>query len=50
MAEYCSCAGSFATLTHITDYQRVIQIFENISNHFELKLLGELVAWTKSQM
>eukprot|EP00116_Pleurobrachia_bachei_P005540 sb/3465802/ len=47
MADYCSCAGSFATLEHSADYQQLLDILENIAEHFKLTLLGELVSWTR---
>lgn len=50
MADYCTCAGGFVTLLHLSDLQQFLLVLDNISRHFDLPLLAGLVQWTKGQI
>ena len=50
MADYCTCARGFVTMHSLDDLRQFLLVLENISKHFELRLLGELVAWAKMEI
>ena len=50
MADYCTCAGGFVTLLHMSDLQQFLLVLDNISRHFDLPLLAGLVQWSKGQI
>lgn len=45
MTRYCSCAGKFETLLPHSDLAQMLKTFLNISEHFQMKKLKEIVSW-----
>ena len=50
MAEYCTCAGGFAPLHHLTDLEKVLSVLGSIAQHFHLTLLQGMVEWSRDQI
>lgn len=45
MAEFCACAGSFATLLSNDDIRKLLNTFRTVSENYNMILLQENVDW-----
>lgn len=48
MSRFCDCAGKFQNQTAASDFKKDLQIFENISKHYQMALLKETVDFMAS--